>query len=367
MTNPIAKDNLSKYSIQWVTGWALVFLVYVLVAASSYAGYFAKWAFRDGQPRQSLVAALDGSASKPFVYRQLLPTIVISIRTALPAEWVDAQSENWIQYKNIQSIYSRATDAETGRMIFEYRVAYYLVYIFWLMALILLAFVCYEASRDIVASTVAPLVFSQLYPILLTRGGYYYDPVEMLFFALSALLALRQKVFIIVLIAPVAALNKEAFLFWIICLIPLFGHRAISWRVLSGCALAIILSGLTYLAVKAQFSGNPGGSVSHHFYNNLLYYGDLSSYFGFEYSYGLQLPRGVNLINVAALAALLSVAWSGLSGLWRQHILLALLINVPLFLLFAWRDELRNLSLLFVGLVVLIATGIKNGMRSIKS
>ena len=115
------------------------------------------------------------------------------------------------------------------------------------------------------------------------------------------------------------------------------------------------VSGTTYLVNRARFSGSPGGPVEFHLFENLRFYFSPAAYFRREYTYGLALPAGVSLINLALLAALIYLGWLELPNAWRRHIVVALVINMPLFVMFCWLDELRNLSLLFVALTVLIA------------
>lgn len=343
-------------------GWLLIFFVYILGAASSYSGYFEQWAFRDGEDRYSLTHMLEETAHKPFVYRQLIPKTVQIIRDVLPVELVDRLSRSLIDFGHLKRIYAKATEATIATSVFEYATTYYLTGLFWFFALVALGWVCYSATGCIAASVLAPLAFAHLYPTLLYRGGYFYDPVEVFFFALSAVLAAKNKIWLIVGLAPFATLNKEAFLFWIICLMPLMDLANNSWRKLIGVALACLISGLTYLVLKFQYSQNLGEYVENHLYGNIIFYLQPGSYFGWGMTYGFPFPRGVNVLNFAACGGLVWLSWNRLPLVWRRHVKLALIINLPLVLIFARRDEVRNLSLLFVGLVVLIAVGIQRGL-----
>ena len=121
----------------------------------------------------------------------------------------------WIAYPELSSIYGHATDADSGPYAVEYHIAYQLCFFFWLFALIILARICQDVTRDRVASLAAPLIFGLIFPILLTRGGYFYDPVEIFFFASSVYLATRGRIYLIFLITPFASFNKESFLFWL--------------------------------------------------------------------------------------------------------------------------------------------------------
>src|SRR6185437_13156287 len=75
-------DPLSSSAIRRM----LLVAVYFLAAAASFSGYFSKWHFRDDMPAASLPKMLDGTADRPYVYRQLLPAIANGIERALPVQ-----------------------------------------------------------------------------------------------------------------------------------------------------------------------------------------------------------------------------------------------------------------------------------------
>jgi hypothetical protein len=86
-----------------------------------------------------------------------------------------------------------------------------------------------------------------------------------------------------------------------------------------------------------------------------LFYINPTSLFMREASYGIFAFRGYSIVTLLLVAAVVWGGWSGLTATIRQHILLAAAINVPLFILFGSPGEVRNLSMLFVGSVLLIA------------
>ena len=51
----------------------IVFLIFT-ISAASFEGFFVKWTFRDDSGF-SYQVILDGTAEKPFIYRQLIPTL----------------------------------------------------------------------------------------------------------------------------------------------------------------------------------------------------------------------------------------------------------------------------------------------------
>jgi hypothetical protein len=64
----------------------LLIATYYLVAAASFNGFYDKWGFRDGLPRFALVDLIDGTAHRPFVYRQLVRAIANAAEAMLGAK-----------------------------------------------------------------------------------------------------------------------------------------------------------------------------------------------------------------------------------------------------------------------------------------
>jgi hypothetical protein len=349
--------SLSKFST-----WSLLVALYVFVAASSFSGFFAKWAFDDGIPRSSFIRTLTGEASRPFVYRQLIPSLSRELADAIPADRRMVMAATWAKYRPLNSLYAGATEAETGEHIVEYHIAYMLCFGFWFLALVMLARVCLDATENLFASLAAPLVFAQIYPILMTRGGYFYDPPEIFFLATSVVLATRGRLLALLLLTPIATFNKESFLFWLPCLWPLFPASLNLPRRAIGVLTAVVASGCTYLFIKARYAANPGGAFEFHLLENIRFYLRPVSYFQHEYTYGLPLTRGVSFVHLGLLAALIYLGHKDLPARWKMHGFCALAVNLPLYLLFCWLDELRNLSLLFVIMTVLIASTLRRGL-----
>src|SRR5690349_7207381 len=86
-----------------------VFLVFIcfFVSAVSFGGFFEKWNFRDGTTFSGM-AVVEGTAKRPFVYRQLLPAITNLADRAVPAS-LDQRFQGWL-----------ARDPKHHNMIFSY-------------------------------------------------------------------------------------------------------------------------------------------------------------------------------------------------------------------------------------------------------
>jgi hypothetical protein len=301
---------------------------------------------------------LNLQASRPFVYRQLIPQFSKMIAAKIPEHYRKQMILQWQIYRPISGIYARAMDADSGPFAIEYHITYLLCLGFWFFALVLLARICMDTTGDAFASLAGPLIFALIYPVLMTRGGFFYDPVEIFFLAASLLLATRGRLVALFLLTPVATLNKESFLFWLPCLWCLLPDSFSALKRTVGLGMAVMASGVTYLVLRAGFLSNAGGAVEFHLLENLHFYSTPSSYFRREFTYGYALPAGVSVVNLAVLGAIICLGWPELPMRWKRHAGIALCINIPLFVTLCWLDELRNLSLLFVALTVLIASAL---------
>ena len=340
--------------------WVFLFAVYFLVAASSFSGYFTKWAFLDGDrdPRATMTAMLDGTAHRPFVYRQLIPYAANAIERALPDRIRQPLAEKLAERNTVHKFFSRATDSGNPQYVLRYYVVYWMVFASMLLALFALRAVCLELGGGEVAATLAPMAIAAIFPLLQTNYGTFYDMPELFFLATATWLALRGRIVWLVLLAAVATLNKESFPFFIVALFPFFRHRFSRNASFSIVALLFFVGSIINLLVKFNYSGNPGGAVEFHLIDHLAYLADPRHYFLFEFNYGVLTTKGLNVINLVLIGVLVGSAWGKLAGTVRQHIMIALAINLPLFLVFCANDELRNLSLLYIGLVMVVYTNI---------
>ena len=79
--NPLVNSKLS--SLFLLAGF------FFMIAAASHSGFMIKHGLRDGEVRYSAIKMMEGEASKPFVYRQLVPIIANSVQY-----FVDSSDKN---------------------------------------------------------------------------------------------------------------------------------------------------------------------------------------------------------------------------------------------------------------------------------
>lgn len=330
-------------------------LILFIGAAAGHSGYFAKWGFWDESERGAL-AVLDGTGERPFVYRQLVPRIAIAVSHLVSVEHQKhIVNDGWMKHFSPQATYAKAKPIADYKRSFAYQLMFFISFIGLFLALLVMYRWCRDLNCSIPISLLTPLVFSLFYPIFMTRGGYWYDSFEVLFLMGAVWLAARGHWIGLLLASTLAALNKESYLFFVPTLFPLLRtslkSRA-SALLTIGCGFA---AGGSHFIVRYAFSENSGQGVEFHLWENLAFYLNPSSYFGQEANYGIPMPRGIAIPYIALVWLLWASAWKYLTTAMRQHALIALAVNMPLFLMFCWRDELRNLSMLYPTLISLIA------------
>lgn len=332
----------------------VVTVFYAVVAAAAFHGYYTKWFMSDFARPQSLVAMLDGTAARPFVYRQLLPQAATILERSLP-EGARVYLEHRFNSARGALRHPTGADAAKDGYIIRYRIVYCATFLSLFLALFALRSVCLSIGVSRAAATAAPAIFALMIPILQTRGGYFYDFPEVLAFALAARLALGGHVAALLLLAVPATANKESFLFYCLALVPLLTVR-LSLRSAIATALgAAFLSGITYLAIRQAYAANDGQNVIFQLFDNLAFYANPLNLFLFDQTYGLPLFKGYGIVVLGWFAVLMIYGWRTVPGYIHQHLMLAAVINVPLLLLFGAEGEVRNLSMLYVATVALIA------------
>ena len=316
------------------------------------SGFIGKWALRDSTPAYGIEQVLDNTAIKPFAYRILLPTVANFAEHITPASVKAYAIDKLGPYRT----FARTTSSMKANYAFRYIVIIYSSLGFCLASLFVLRKVLIELNFSVQTATSMPIVFMLTFPFVQTIGGYFYDYAEVFFLGVSVLLALRNQWLLLCLIAIPATLNKEAFFFFIPTLYPLFRAHASRKLALSILAVAVAISGLVNAVVKWFYLGADGGVAHFQLLGNMQRYVKLSTYGQLEVTYGFVGPSGAFIGTLFIIAAVVLRGWASCPVKIRKHFCLAFLINFPLFLLFCATGEMRNLSLLFVGFMVLIAS-----------
>ena len=324
-------------------------LLFLLVCAASYNGFYDKWELRNQSYMSSVLgfdAIANGTAERPYVYRQLVPWAANKFADLVPASVIDRLLAT--AGKSQQAL----PDAHSAARIYFVRYATYLAFVAAIYALYRL---CWLVTGHWIASLAAALIFALIFPLFMTVGGYFYDHWELLFLVLACLIAVRGNPLWLPLLVIPATLNKESFLAFLPALIPVLVARR-GWRTtLLSVGSAAVVSAVLSSLIKAHYAGNPGDTMQWQLQKHLAFLFSLRPYYRMDTFYGIPMPRGFNLINLLLLAALVHRAWPRLPKPFQQSAWIALAINLPLFVLYCATDELRDLSFLYVTLALLLA------------
>jgi hypothetical protein len=336
-----------------------LFLLLFIATAASFNGYYAKWRFLDGAPGNGFSGMVDGTANRPFVYRQLLPAIA-----------------NWVDHKTPDQLKDRAFSARnrTGELVRErlfsaplalsrtYFLRYWVVYgsvlLFAWLATWSMYRLCRHLGYETRTAAAAATIVMLLMPYLLSGGGYLYDYPELAFFVIAVWMALKLDWWWMIPVAALATWNKESFLLFIPTLYPLLRQRGSAIKSIIGTAALAATCLAVYLPIRARFQHNPGGTVQFHLWDQIHFVLHPATWFLPEKTYGIVLFQSLNPLTVALIAWTACRGWRSLSKPIQRHAQIAAAINIPLFILCCDPGELRDLSFLYVPFLLLLAANL---------
>ncbi|MGV8073718.1 MAG: hypothetical protein AB2L11_04055 [Syntrophobacteraceae bacterium] len=329
----------------------LLIVIFWIVAAAGFSGFYNKWTLREDSPRFRVFGIeqmLNASAHKPFVYRQLVPMLTSLAYQITPDEVHDLVVKTAHEKFNfIPSI--------NPELRFHYIVVYCISFLSLFSSLFVLREIALDAGAGKVAAVFAPMSFALTFPYLQTVGGFFYDMTELFFLSLAFLMASRFRVLLLFALVLPATLNKETFIFFIPTLYPLLRPHCSMRKSLIVISGAVFAAGIVNTLMKLAFIDAPGAVAKFHLWHNLEACINPWFYIRMENTYGMIGPGGMFIGTLAVVLIILFRGWSPCPPVIKRHLLIASVINLPLCILFAYPGELRNLSFLFIGLVILIA------------
>lgn len=329
-------------------------LIYWLSATAAVHVFMQKQGFFEGWHHQAYAfeRMLDGTAHRPFAYRVLTPWLVNRIDEALPAP---VQHRYQAAARTVVERYGHTRDADYWTPELERKFAI----CFLLMCITAFGAVCALRTLTEVAfpgepalRDAAPLFFSTLLPLSFMNGGFMYDFPELFLMFTAFAAAWTGRRMSLLLLVALAALNKESALMSVPVLSAVLYFRSArpSWLAMSAAMAAI--AGSIVLAIRADNAHLPGLTVYDHLAENLAFWLEPAAWFATMEVYVplMPMPRGLHLLLIVPLVVLLMDEWRARTRALRVILGISMAINLPVFLLFAWRDETRNLSLLYPAL-----------------
>ena len=337
----------------------------ILVSASAFSAFYEKWHFREQGARGTYIGVefdrmIDGTALRPYVYRRFLPDIANWAAGALP---VDAMARRTPQ--RAKDRITAALDLSTKAHPAQYVILYIATYLSALLASFALYRVCTAMNIASPAAVFAAVVFMLIFPLVGVKGGYFFDFPELLFMAVAAGMALSLDWWWIIPIAALGTWNKESFLLFIFTLYPFIRRRHSRMHSLLGIGVLVAVCVAVYVPIRMHFALNPGGTVEWHLKDQI-------SFFTHPFRLDTWIDRTYDLLFPALSSPIpfLLLVWTAWRG-WRffppwlkRHAQIAAVINIPLFLLFCEPGELRDLSLLYISFLLILAFNLQDWFES---
>lgn len=339
--------------------------MFFVAASASFNGFYDKWHFREPgvilgntSPANGLFGfsdMVDGTASRPFVYRQLLPSI---------ANWFDRATS----HETKESIFNFVTNQgrladiiltspvdRSSAYFFRYLIVYVLTFLFAWLSVFAMHLCCREQGFSTVTCVFAPVLMILLIPYFMSTGGYFYDYPELAFMALAVWVGLKLDWWWMLPVVVLGTWNKESFLLMTLTLYPIIRTRHSRLWALVGAASLFLTSGAVYWGLRSHYMHNPGAAVLEQWPRQVLFLLHPSNFIEVEKTYGVLTFRPITVIPVVLIIWTVRRGWRKLPVSIQRHGKIAAAINFPLFFLFCAPGEMRDLSMLYIVFMSLMA------------
>ena len=343
-------------------------LLFFIAASASFQGFYTKWHFREPGVaggaesidvlRFGLADILDGTAARPYVYRQMLPALANWLDSVTPQstkDWLYASESHEISAANFHFDSPMAGDP---RYFFRYLVIYTGTFLLAWLAVYAMYLVCQAVDVPPVPRIFAPVFMILLIPYFMTGGGYFYDYPELAFLALAVWMALKFDWWWMLPVVALATWNKESFLLIVPTLYPILRKRSSRPRALAGTGLLTLTSATIYYFLRLRYLANPGGVVLSKWRHQIKFLIHPWNYFDWEKTYGIAMFKAFSLPILALIAWTVWGGWRKLPVEMQRHAQIAAAINIPLFLLFCSPGEMRDFSMLYIVFLLLLAANL---------
>jgi hypothetical protein len=352
------RASLASSRLYYIAFEAVIFFV---AASASFFGYYQKVHFLDdglgGEYGGTFQTMMDGTANRPWVYRQMLPMI---------GNWVDSHVPDSTQDRlynlkatdgrSLREHFFQSDIANDRRYFVRYVAIYIIVFLFAWLATYAMYRTCTSLGIDRAMASFAAIIMILGMPYVI---GYFYDYPELAFLALACWIAIEFDWWWLIPVCALGAWNKESFLLFIPALYPFIRGRASRKQAWIGTLVLLAAALTVYVPIHMHFQNNPGGTVLLRLDRQIQGTRHLSKLFGHDTTYGILTLTAYNPLALILIAWTAWRGWGLLPKLAQSHARIALAINIPLYFLFCDVGELRDLSLLYVTLLLLIAQNLR--------
>jgi len=346
------------------------FVLFFVVAAASFSGFYAKWHFNEADvpgdnSAASFESTVEGTAQRPVIYRQLIPSVDNFADRLAPRatkEWFynhRGDGEDAALYAM-----SASPTANDQTYFFRYLVQYILTFLFILLALYALYFMCKAVDIPSPAALFSSCLFILLLPYFMTGGGYSYDIAELAFFALAVLLASKLDWWWLIPLVALGEWNKETFVLFVITLYPLLRRRISRIHAVAAISALCCICVAVHIPIRLHFAHNPGGGGGGWHDQLQSFMHPAAMLFSTEETYGVRALKLSTLLPMALLLWTVLRGWKHLPVFLKRHAQIAAGINIPLYFLFCAPGELRDLSMLYVTILLVLAVNLDQWMSA---
>lgn len=344
-----------KLRVPVATYLLMLMLLYAIAASQAVWSFAYKWTTIADHPEYSLENIMDGSSPKPYAFRILVPDAINLVSSLIPEQVSGVLIER--SRLMLEAVLgTHHAGMLNDRLALDYAMAMISAFMFLFLALILFRAIStlYFEKTPVskVVQDFSPIAFALLLTISYrAHNGFIYDHFEIFIFSLYIYLKKRRKFLLSIAVLVMAIFNKETAIFF-----PVFG-AVISWseeRKLAARDLGrILFESLVVMAgfvtVRIMLMEHPGSSTEWHLFTNLKFWFSWYPLFAITTPHFplLPLPKPSNIIVSWALLLMVFGYWREKPREIRVLLFIAGFINIPLFILFCYQDEYRNLSLMF--------------------
>lgn len=351
--NSIAKI-IENNIIKKVFRYTLMLLFYSIVAAIVLNTFLLSWGFDAGMEGYRFEKMITFNSLKTYAMRVLTPA-VINILSEISPEFLKkkllslpAKGIQKTQFEKMKYRYQLGDGFEIEKLI-TYMYLYGSIFAVLLLLRFLTKMVYDPPSLWLDFGPAIGLLF---YPLTFINGGYIFDFTEMLFLLFSIILLIKSKIFFYYLVFILAIINKFTAGLLIFYFFALNYKRMTNHEILKHLILQILITAMIYQLLSIRFNMNPEGIYSWgrlEFFSNIKEYLNPTSYLSFNTVYSILVPspKSFNIINIFLFLFLTFFRWSEKSILIKRLFLVSVAFNFPIFVIFCYKHEIRNLSFIF--------------------
>ena len=366
------REHLTERRIAAAFRGAFTLLLYTIVAALVLGTFATRWGFRGDSPHWGLEKMLAYEARQPFAYRVLSPTLINAGISIVPRSYVERHREWFLEETPVLRYRHRNESWDLDKSV-----AWHVAYLYLFLSLMIALYAARAVTREAgpgppLLSDTAPAIGVLFLPMSFLFGGYLYDFAELAFLFVCLLTMLRSQWALYYLAFVLALLNKESNILIVVYFAAICWDRVDRRQLVAHLGAQLLIGAIILIALRIVFSDNGGGPAEFWMSLNALFWLQPETYLRFDRPYAalIPTPRSANLISLFLVSSIVVIGWRACPPTLRRLALFSAAVNIPLFLIWGFLDEIRNLSLTFPALYLLgcyaipqLWTGASDGRR----